>query len=454
MKEKLVYICQNCGFESARWQGKCPECGEWNTFEEAAKKVVSSKQRKLDAIKESTKSDIVSLGDISTDYEYRIKTNINELDRVLGGGIIPGSLILIGGDPGIGKSTLLLQMCANVIDYKPLYITAEESLQQIKYRSRRIKHIDDSLRLLSETNADNINNIIKETDAQIIVIDSIQAVYSEKIESTPGSISQVRECSMMFMQTAKKTGKAVFLIGHINKEGSLAGPKILEHLVDTVIQFEGDKSYSYRILRSQKNRFGSTNEIGVFEMTNAGLEEVNNPSDVFLAGINTNESGIAIVTTLEGSRTILLEVQALVTSTNYGMPQRSVNGYDMRRLQMILAVLEKRFGFPFSKNDVFVNIAGGIYLNDSACDLGIASALISSLQDKPIDSKTVFIGEIGLTGEVRPVSAIEQRISEIQKLGFTRIILPRGNKITNKYDVDIYTVEKIREAMFEIFKFK
>ncbi len=451
MKEKLIYICNNCGAEVNRWQGRCPSCNEWNTFIETAKTIVSLKQKKLECIKENTKGQIVKLADVSTEQEYRISTGIEEFDRVLGGGIIQGSLILIGGDPGIGKSTLLLQMCANIIEFNPLYVTAEESLKQIKYRSNRIKNIDDNLQLLAETNAENINDAIMSSNAQVVVIDSIQAIFSDKVDATPGSISQVRECAMFFMHTAKKTGKAIFLIGHITKEGTLAGPKILEHLVDAVIQFEGDKNYSYRILRCQKNRFGSTNEIGVFEMTNNGLEEVNNPSDVFLAGINANESGVAIVTTLEGTRTILLEVQALVTATNYGMPQRTVNGFDMRRLQMIIAVLEKRFGFSFSQNDVFVNIAGGIYLNDSACDLGIAAALISSLKDIPLSSKTVFVGEIGLTGEIRPVSAIEQRLAEVQKLGFEKILIPNTNKITQNFNIEIHLVNKVRNAMYEIF---
>ncbi len=450
MKNKLLYVCQKCAFESPRWLGKCPSCGEWNSFEEALVKTQNAKER---AASKSTIPQIVCLGDISTETEYRIKTDIGEFDRVLGGGIIPGSLVLVGGDPGIGKSTLLLQMCNNIASFKPLYITGEESLQQIKYRSARLKNINNSLQLMAETNAETINMAIQNSDSAVVVIDSIQSVFSDRIEATPGSITQVRECTMLFMQTAKKYGKSVFLIGHVTKEGSLAGPKILEHLVDTVIQFEGEKTYSYRILRSLKNRFGSTNEIGIFEMTDKGLNEVLNPSEVFLSGRNEDESGVAIVGTMEGSRPILLEVQALVTQSNYGMPQRTVNGFDMRRLQMILAVLEKRLGLHFSSSDVFVNIAGGVYLNDSSCDLGIAAALVSSLRDIPLDTKTVFIGEIGLTGEIRSVSAIEQRIMEAQKLGFSKVIIPSAgaNKILKKINISIKPVDKISLAIMELF---
>jgi DNA repair protein RadA/Sms len=450
VKQKLIYICQNCGFESPRWLGKCPNCEEWNSFSEditvVKKKTVISKNS-------STVSNIFRLNEISTEKEFRIKTEISEFDRVLGGGIIPGSLVLVGGDPGIGKSTLMLQLCSNIHHCNPIYITGEESLQQIKYRSLRVDNINNSLQLLAETSAEAINTTIMNSDAQVVVIDSIQSVFSAQIEAMPGSITQVRECAMLFMQTAKKTSKAIFIIGHVTKEGAIAGPKILEHLVDTVIQFEGEKTYSYRILRSLKNRFGSTNEIGVFEMSDKGLTEVLNPSEVFLAGRNEDESGVAIVGTVEGSRPILLEVQALVTPTNYGVPQRSANGFDMRRLQMILAVLEKRLGLHFSSNDVFVNIAGGVYLNDSSCDLGIAAALISSLRDISLDTRTVFIGEIGLTGEVRSVSAMEQRITEAEKLGFERVIIPSSgmNKILKDFTITIKPVDKISTAIIDLF---
>ena len=448
MKPKIIYICNNCGAESPRWVGKCPQCNEWNTYIEEVS--VSKKQIKTT---KAISNNITILKDISTAQEYRIKTGISELDRVLGGGIVPGSLVLVGGDPGIGKSTLMLQLCSNIQKWHPFYITGEESLQQIKYRSSRLENINEELLLLSETNVESIDAAIKNSNSNVIIIDSIQSVYSDRIEATPGSITQVRECAMLFMQTAKKTEKTIFLIGHINKEGSLAGPKILEHLVDTVIQFEGEKQYSYRILRCLKNRFGSTNEIGVFEMTDKGLNEVLNPSEVFLSGMNKDESGVTIVATMEGARPILLEVQALVTPTNYGIPQRSATGFSIKRLQMILAVLEKRLGLHFSSNDVFVNIAGGISLDDTACDLGIAAALVSSLRDIPLDTKTCIIGEIGLTGEVRSVSSIEQRISEAAKLGFISAIVPSSgtSKIIKKIDINIKGINKISTLITDLF---
>jgi DNA repair protein RadA/Sms len=448
MKQKIIYICNGCGFESPRWIGRCPQCNEWNSFVE---EVSVSKKQAISTKKIS--NNITTLKDISTEQEYRIKTNISELDRVLGGGIIPGSLVLVGGDPGIGKSTLMLQLCSNINDCNPFYITGEESLQQIKYRSKRLPNVDEDLLLLAETNVEAIDSAIKNSNSNVIIIDSIQSVYSDRIDSTPGTITQVRESAMLFMQTAKKTGKSIFLIGHINKEGSLAGPKILEHLVDTVIQFEGEKQYSYRILRCLKNRFGSTNEIGVFEMTDKGLNEVLNPSEVFLSGMNKDESGVAIVSTMEGERPILLEVQALVTPTNYGIPQRSATGFPIKRLQMILAVLEKRLGLHFSSNDVFVNIAGGISLDDTACDLGIAAALVSSLRDIPLDTKTCIIGEIGLTGEVRSVSHIENRISESAKLGFDTAIIPTStmSKVIRKIDINIKGIDKISTLITDLF---
>lgn len=448
MKQKVIYECRECGFKSPRWIGKCPSCEAWNSFDEA---LDAGKSKKSHSAVKSTNA--MRLKDISTEKQYRIKSNIVELDRVLGGGIIPGSLVLVGGDPGIGKSTLLLQMCGKLKNFNPLYVTGEESYQQIKYRAARIEGIDEEVLILAETDAEAINNAIRMSDSNVIVIDSIQSVSLDRIESTPGTISQVRECASLFMQTAKTTDKAIFIVGHVNKEGSLAGPKILEHLVDTVLQFEGEKTYSYRILRALKNRFGSTNEIGIFEMHEKGLVEVTNPSEVFLTGRNNDESGIAIAASMEGSRPILLEVQALVTPTSYGMPQRTSNGFDNRRLQMILAVLEKRIGIPFSHQDVFINVAGGVYLNDSSADLAIASALVSSFRDQAIDTKTVFIGEIGLTGEVRSVSSIEQRISEAQKLGFERIILPSAAvaKILKKFEIEIVPVERISLALSTIF---
>lgn len=447
MKQKLVYVCQSCGAASPRWVGKCPTCGEWNTYVEEV-----SIAKKENATSKKITAKITTMAEISTEREYRIKTGINEMDRVLGGGVVPGSLVLIGGDPGIGKSTLMLQLCEKISNNNPLYITGEESLQQIKYRAMRLPNSNDSLMLLAETNAEIINSAITNSSSSVIIVDSIQSIYTERIDSTPGSIGQVKECAMMLMQIAKKTGKAIFIIGHITKEGSIAGPKILEHLVDTVIQFEGEKHYTYRILRCLKNRFGSTNEIGVFEMTDKGLMEVDNPSEVFLSGRNADESGVAIVGTMEGERPILLEVQALVTATNYGVPQRSPNGFELRRLQMLLAVLEKRVGLRFSANDVFVNVAGGIYLNDSSCDFGIAAALVSSLRDVPIDIKTVYIGEIGLTGEVRAVSNIEQRLAEVEKLGFERAFVPATglSKIRKNFGIKIVPVDKIATGIADL----
>ncbi len=446
MKDKIVYICQSCGTQSMKWLGRCNECGTWGSFVEEV--IKSSSKSKGHTLK---KADIVKLGSISNEKEYRLKSGIPELDRVLGGGIIPGSLVLVGGDPGIGKSTLMLQMCGGLKNNNPLYVTGEESLEQIRYRSQRLENISDDLLLLAETNIEQINYVIKSENCNVAVVDSIQAVYSDRIDSAPGSVVQVRECASLLMQTAKQTGKSIFIIGHVTKEGIIAGPKLLEHMVDTVLQFEGEKNYSYRILRAAKNRFGSTNEIGIFEMIQSGLKEVKNPSEIFLAHRNNESSGIAIVAALEGTRPLLLEVQALVTPSYYGMPQRTVNGYDLRRVQMLLAVLEKRLGLRFSQHDVFVNVAGGLYLEDTSADLGIAAALVSSLRDKPVDAKTVHIGEIGLTGEVRSVSALEQRINEAQKLGFNKIIIPNigSKKNLNLKDIKLLQVERLSLALNE-----
>lgn len=447
MKTKSKYVCKNCGSQSPKWIGKCPNCGEWDTYAEEEYR----ESKKLNLVKKDRQK-IYRLSEIESEQNYRIRTNIGELDRVLGGGIIPGSLVLMGGDPGIGKSTMMLQMCSSLSETEPLYVTGEESLQQIKYRSKRLSGDKDNLLLLAETNIENIILAINSTDSSVIIVDSIQSVYTDRIDGTPGSIVQVRECASALMQTAKTTGKAIFIIGHVTKDGFIAGPKILEHLVDTVLQFEGDKSYSFRILRSLKNRFGSTNEIGIFEMDNTGLNEVTNPSEIFLANRMHNASGIAIVAAIEGSRPILLEVQALVSPTSYSVPQRTSNGFDQRRLQMILAVLEKRLGIPFWKHDVFINIAGGIYLNDPSVDLGIASALVSSFRDEALSPETVIIGEIGLTGEVRMVSSIDQRISEIGKLGFGTVILPKNNiKNFNSGKIRLLEVERISLALTHLF---
>lgn len=369
----------------------------------------------------------ILLQDIEQVAEDRIKTGITELDRVLGGGIMLGSITLVGGDPGIGKSTLMLQMCARLGDVKPLYVTGEESLQQIKSRANRLNLDFSTLSVLAETNADEIVEAMRTTDAGLVIADSIQTMFRTDIESAPGSVAQVRECAALLMHAAKTLGKPVFLVGHVTKEGSLAGPKVLEHIVDTVLQFEGEHIYSYRILRAAKNRYGSTNEIGVFEMSEDGLQEVTNPSEVFLSQRNAGESGTAVTAAMEGSRPILVEVQALVTPTSYNQPQRSATGLDYRRLQMILAVLEKRLGLALGKHDVFVNIAGGLRLDDPAVDLGVAAAIVSSFRDIAIQADTALIGEIGLTGEVRAVVSIEQRVNEARKLGFQNIVLPEAN---------------------------
>jgi DNA repair protein RadA/Sms len=446
MKAKSQYVCQSCGAVSSGWAGRCHVCGTWDSLIEEKTDTTTSKKSMGQA------SSIVMLKDVDTLQTKRIRTGINELDRVLGGGITPGSLILVGGNPGIGKSTLMLQMCAHIEESQPLYITGEESLFQIKLRASRLTSIPDTLQLMAETDVDRILEAIRSTGAKVVIVDSIQTVHSEQIESTAGSISQVRECAAMLMKAAKQSGTAIFIVGHVTKEGMIAGPKVLEHMVDTVIQFEGEKTYSYRILRAIKNRYGSTNEIGIFEMAEEGLREVPNPSEIFLAQRNQQDSGTAIISTMEGTRPLLLEVQALVTPTNYNVPQRTPTGFDLRRLQMILAVLEKRLGLKFGEYDVFVNVAGGVSLDDPGVDLGVAAALVSSLRDNPLDPSMVLIGEIGLTGEVRPVSAIEQRLSEIQKLGFTSAMLPKSNfaKLPKQFDMNLIPVERISLALAQL----
>jgi DNA repair protein RadA/Sms len=452
MKTKTFFVCQNCGVRSPKWSGRCYSCGAWDTLVE---EVETNEPHKKTAHEHSTliEGKIIQLGSIDTDGERRMSTGISELDRILGGGIVPGSLILVGGDPGIGKSTLMLQVCAGLVEYSPLYITGEESLQQIKFRSSRIHGVPDSLLLMAETNLEQINYAIEASESGVVIVDSIQSIHSDKIEAAQGSIIQVRECAAALMQTAKKTGKPIFIIGHVTKEGIIAGPKVLEHLVDTVLQFEGEKTYSYRILRALKNRFGSTNEIGIFEMGESGLKQVDNPSEFFLAHRKNEDSGVAIAASIEGTRPILLEVQALVAPTGYAVPQRTTTGFDLRRLNMILAILEKRLGEKFRSQDVFLNIAGGIYLNDPSADLAVAAALLSSLRDEPVDSKTVLVGELGLTGEIRQVSGIEQRINEAQKLGFERIIIPNLNtkKLNKKFEIEILQVERISLALGIIF---
>jgi len=446
LKKRLVFECSSCGAKYSKWTGRCSNCGVWNSLIEVVEETSKNK-----IVQNYTISNIYKLSEIDNEPEFRIKTKINELDRVLGGGIIPGSLVLVGGDPGIGKSTLMLQMCGN-LHKDSIYITGEESLKQIKYRAQRLKGIND-ISVCSETEIETIINTIKKTQSKIAVVDSIQSVFSDNIDATAGSISQIRESAMKLFNLAKQENISIFLIGHVTKDGIIAGPKILEHTVDTVIQFEGDKNFTYRILRALKNRFGSTNEIGIFEMNIDGLTEVLNPSEVFLSNINKDENGIAIVSAIEGTRPILIEVQSLVSPSGYGMPQRVSNGFDSRRLQMILAVIEKRLGFQLKTQDIFVNLAGGLYINDTSIDLGIAVAVISSYLEKSVPEKTLLIGEIGLTGEVRAVQSIPQRISEAEKLGIKKIILPNINtqKLVLNTDVELFFADKISNVLNMLF---
>lgn len=454
MKTKTIYACQNCGATSPRWAGKCPSCGEWNTMTEETqvKQSAATSRRVLVENRTNTRQKPILLTDVEQDNQERIMTGIAELDRTLGGGIMRGSITLVGGDPGIGKSTLMLQMCANLAAVQPLYVTGEESLQQIKSRASRLSLDFSGLRVLAETNADEIVEAMRRDDVGLVIADSIQTMFRPDIESAPGSVAQVRECSALLMQAAKTLNKAVFLVGHVTKEGSIAGPKVLEHIVDTVLQFEGERIYSYRILRAAKNRYGSTNEIGVFEMSEDGLREVTNPSEVFLSQRNAGESGTAVVAAMEGSRPILVEVQALVTPSSYNVPQRSATGLDYRRLQMIIAVLEKRLGLALGKHDVFVNIAGGLRLDDPAVDLGVAAAIVSSFRDVAIQADTALIGEIGLTGEVRAVVSIEQRVNEAQKLGFSSILLPEANmkRFSRETSPHLKPADRILQALLSV----
>ncbi|HOV91918.1 MAG TPA: DNA repair protein RadA [Candidatus Kapabacteria bacterium] len=447
MKSKTIFICSNCGTRSARWQGRCPTCGAWNSFVE--------EEIEQHPLKRTTPQgqEPILISQIQSDSTLRILTGIEEFDRVLGGGMVPGSVVLLGGDPGIGKSTLLLQVSGKFNPRNCLYITGEESLNQISLRSKRIFHKNEDLQILSETNLENIFEKITSLDnLHFVVIDSIQSISSDKIDAIAGSLLQIRECTNQITNYAKKNDITFFLIGHITKEGVIAGPKVLEHIVDTVLQFEGEKNYNYRILRTLKNRFGSTNEIGIFEMTENGMIEVKNPSEIFLSN-PTDESGVAISCAIEGSRAILLEVQALVTPSNFAYPQRITNGFEIRRLQLILAVLEKRLGLNFSSRDVFINIAGGVMISDPALDLAVACALISSFKDQKLPQQTVIIGEIGLTGEVRGVSNISQRLSEIQKLKFPAVFLPEISlqKLHNKFELELTPVSNVLQTFNKIF---
>jgi len=445
MKSKSQFVCKECGAIYPKWLGKCTTCGEWETIIE----VISDTDRKGKILTKPNKDySIKSISEIEYSDENRLVTNINEFDRVLGGGIVPGSVVLLGGDPGIGKSTLLLQTSSNLSQYNPIYITGEESLIQIKSRAERIKDIQFDLRVVAENKLENILDIIKSKSFNFIIIDSIQSIYSVNIDSTPGSILQVRECTAILAGLAKKTNIPILIIGHINKEGNLAGPKILEHIVDTVLQFEGEKGSNFRILRVLKNRYGSTSEIGIFEMLHDGLSEISNPSNLFLESHSIDEVGISISSTIEGTRPILLEVQALVTPTNFSLPQRNISGFEHKRLLLLIAVLEKKLYTPFFKNDVYVNIAGGAYFNDTALDLSIIISLMSSITDKPIKKSLIIIGEIGLTGEIRSVTNIEQRLNEASKLGFQNAIIPKNNKIQFlNSKINIFSFDKIRDAV-------
>ena len=426
-KRKTAFFCQNCGAQSPKWLGKCPSCGEWNTIVEEVL-VANDNQGWIDEknIKFS-KSKPVSLDEIELDNEQRIKTNDQELDRVLGGGLVCGSLVLIGGEPGIGKSTLMLQIALQLTSVTILYVSGEESEQQLKMRAQRIGSQSSSLYILTETNLNAIFNQISSLKPSILIIDSIQTMFTDKVEAASGSVSQVRQCTGELMKFAKKTNTSIFLIGHITKEGSLAGPKILEHMVDTVIQFEGDRHLNYRILRTTKNRFGSTSELGIYEMQNNGLRQVSNPSEILISQREDGFSGISIGASLEGNRPLLIEIQSLVSSAAYGTPQRSSTGFDSKRLNMLLAVLEKRGGYRLGLQDVFLNIAGGLRIDDPAIDLAVAVSIISSLEEVPIPKKACFAAEIGLGGEIRAVNRIENRIMEAEKLGFEQIYISEYN---------------------------
>jgi DNA repair protein RadA/Sms len=434
---------------SPRWVGRCPECSAWESYVEEKIVATESSSKARGARSSSTTVDVISLADVVLAEEDRIATGISEFDRVLGGGIMAGSIVLVGGDPGVGKSTLMAQMCAQLSERKMLYVTGEESLRQVKIRAQRLGAASSALWLLAETNIELIAAAIAQHSPEVVIVDSIQTMYDPKIESAPGSVSQVRECTARLMQIAKSGGVAIFVVGHVTKDGAIAGPKVLEHMVDTVLQFEGERTHLYRILRTTKNRYGSTNEIGVFEMAEQGLVEVANPSAVFLSERSYGTSGSVVTATLEGTRPILIEAQALVTPTSYGVPQRSATGFDYKRLQMLLAVLEKRLGLGLGQYDVFVNIAGGVRIDDTAVDLAVAGAIVSSFRDIPADSRTVVVGEVGLGGEIRAIAQIDQRIAESAKLGFTRFVLPESNlkRATRRDGAELVGVATIMEGI-------
>jgi DNA repair protein RadA/Sms len=456
-KIKTAYFCQNCGCESAKWLGKCPSCSQWNTFvEELIQKDV---KKSSSSEWQSYNGDVVTkktqpLHEVETKTTPRILTTDQELNRVLGGGIVPGSIVLVAGEPGIGKSTLFLQMGLQLEGIVTLYISGEESEQQIKMRADRIGMHNENFYLLTETSTQEIFQEIKKLKPRLIIVDSIQTLESPFIDSSPGSVSQIRECAAEFQQFAKETNTPVFLIGHITKEGSIAGPKLLEHMVDTVLQFEGDRHYAYRILRTTKNRFGSTAELGIYQMNETGMNAVLNPSEILITQKEDQLSGIAIAATVEGQRPLLIEVQALVTDSVYGTPQRTVTGFDLRRLQLLLAVLEKRGGFHFGTKDVFLNIAGGLKVEDPSIDLAVLVALLSSFEDVAMPHDLCFAGEVGLSGEIRAVNRIEQRVAEAEKLGFKKIIVSKYNQKAmskQKFNIEVVTMGRVDEVYRSLF---
>ena len=446
----MVFFCTECGYESAKWMGQCPGCKNWNTFSEEPKERTTKKNTRSSVTGNQNKEP-VKFSEITLDESVRIPTGMEEMDRVLGGGIVPGSLTLVGGDPGIGKSTLLLQICKNLSDegHSVLYVSGEESEKQIKIRGDRIGQFEDDFLLLCETNLQKISEQVKKYLPQVLVIDSIQTMYNEEVDSTPGSVSQVRESTGMLLQLAKGLQVSVFVVGHVTKEGAVAGPKMLEHMVDTVLYFEGDRHASYRILRGVKNRFGSTNEIGVFEMQREGLKEVKNPSEYMLDGKTENVSGSVVTCSMEGTRPILLEIQALICRTNFGNPRRQANGTDYNRVNLLMAVLEKRVGMQLSDCDAYVNLAGGIKIGEPAIDLAMAMAIASSYKNKTVPERTIFIGEIGLSGEVRSVTMIEKRVAEAKKLGFSTCVVPKGcaDRAKSIADIRIVPISEVAQAI-------
>ena len=450
-KLKTTFFCQNCGTQYSKWQGQCNACKEWNTIAEEIIQKEEKTSWKPPTSENKRVSKPLKIKEIDSTQELRMDTTDGELNRVLGGGIVPGSLILLGGEPGIGKSTLLLQISLK-LPYKTLYVSGEESQKQIKMRAERINPDSENCYILTETKTQNIFRHILEIEPDVVIIDSIQTLHTDHIESTPGSISQIRETTAELIKFAKETNVPVILIGHITKDGSIAGPKILEHMVDTVLQFEGDRNHVYRILRSLKNRFGSTAELGIYEMQGSGLREVSNPSEILISNREEELSGTAIASTLEGMRPLMIEIQALVSTAVYGTPQRSTTGYNAKRLNMILAVLEKRAGFRLGTKDVFLNVTGGISVDDPAIDLAVVAAILSSNEDVAVGKEVCFAGEVGLSGEIRPVNRVEQRIQEAEKLGFSTIFVSKYNKISGKFPgIKVILVSKIEEVVEQLF---